>query len=307
MGLSASESSRGAVAVAVAAMLWGTWKLWLVGPGLDSGAQGGLVLTTAGVLASGLAIWQRGGLPRVSRRAWLFLAGYGVAEAINCGLYFLALTSGDTATAAVTHYLAPVLIAVASPLLREPLGRRALPAAIVSFAATLALVGFGATSSGTRLAALAGAGSAVFYAACVFLAKRVSGVFRPWELVGFHDLIAGPLIALTARTSLRSASSHELGLALVGAVVGGTIATGLYLYGLSRVPAARAGILAYLEPVSASLVGATLLHETITSGQLVAMCVILLAGAAVALETVPNEREPRQADGPPRLVEPGDR
>jgi hypothetical protein len=39
----------------------------------------------------------------------------------------------------------------------------------------------------------------------------------------------------------------------------------------------------------------------------VAMCVILLAGAAVALETVPNEREPRQADGPPRLVEPGDR
>jgi drug/metabolite transporter (DMT)-like permease len=284
MALSSKQARMGALAVALGASLWGTWKLWLIGPALDSSAQGGVALTASGVLASSMALFSRRSWPDVSRQVWIFLVLFGVAEAINCALFFLALSFGDTASAVTTHYLAPVIVAVVAPMLGEPVGRRARPAALLAFLATLVLVGAGNASAGSKSAALAGAASAIFYAACVFLAKRVSGPLRPWEVVGFHNLIAGLLMFSISRTPVTRADARELGFALIGAVLAGCIASGLYIFGMTRIPASRAAILAYLEPVSASLIGALVLKEKVGLVQLGAMGVILTAGVLVALE-----------------------
>ncbi len=282
-----SQAFKGAVAVVLGGVLWGTWKVWMRGPALDPGAQGAFVIGLAGMVATLLALRQRTRWPDIPRWAWGFMAAIGVAEAINCALYFRSISEGDIATGVVTHYLAPVIVAVVSPLVREPMGRRAPWAAGVAFLATAAIVGLGGGGAGTRAAAIEGAGSAVFYAALIFLSKRISGFFKPWEMVGFHDLVAAPLILLTSRTPIHSAGASEILYLILGALFSGTVASGLYFYGMARIPAARVAVLSYAEPVSASLVGVVLLHEPLTTVKGIAMLVVVAAGVAVATERAP--------------------
>jgi drug/metabolite transporter (DMT)-like permease len=279
----APDALKGALAVALAGTLWGTWKIWLRGPALDASAQGAFALGLAGVIATGLALARRDWRD-VPRWAWAVMVLFGITEAGNSGLYFRAISEGDLATAVVTHYLAPVFVAIASPFLREPMGRRAPVSAAVACLATAGLVGFGHTSAGSHAAAMEGAGSAVFYAAGIFLSRRITPYFGPWALVGFHDLVAAPLIWAGSRTPYSAAGSDEIVLLVIGALVSGTIAAGLYFYGLARIPAARTAVLCYLEPVSAAVVGAVLLREAVTPAKIAAMLVILGAGVAVATD-----------------------
>jgi drug/metabolite transporter (DMT)-like permease len=279
-----SESIKGALAVAFAATLWGTWKLWLPGPALDPATQASFLLAFSGLIGSGIALYQRRRWPDVPRWAWLFLFGFGLTEGCNSALYFRSIQEGDLATAVVTHYLAPVLVASAVPFVGGVLGRRTPVAAGIAFIATALLVGFGGGSRGSRMAAMEGAGSAVFYAAGILLSKRVSHYFRPWEFVGFHNLVAAMVVVLGARTPLSSAGSHELSLLVGGGLVCGTIAAGIYFYGLARIPAARTAVLSYMEPVAATLAGLFVLQEPVTALKVVAMLVIVGAGIAVATE-----------------------
>lgn len=285
---------RGAVAVAVAAATWGSWKLWFPPGGtLDPAAQGAMILTVSSISAGLLALLSRPeGLDRARRSDGLLLVAFGVSEAANYLCYFRALAAGDSAAASVTHYLAPVLVAFASVLLRQPLGRRTAFAIPVAFVSTLVLAGLGAGQAGTRTAALFGTASAVFYAANIIVSKRLSRCFGPWALVGLHNAVAAPIVWAFARTPPWRAPAHEILLATTGALVGGTLAAGIYFYGLARLPAAKAAALSYVEPVSASIVGALVLGEPTSPARLVATVVILAAGVAVATDASPTDAVP---------------
>lgn len=281
-----TDTLKGALLVAGAAAIWGTWKIWFPPGGtLDPAGQGGLVLAFAGVVATIIALSTR--RVRAPLVAWLGLGAFALGEAANYLLYFHALDAGDSAAAAATHYLAPVLVAVASPLLREPMGRRASWAAPIAFVATLALVGLGAGGDATYRAATLGAASALFYAFNILVAKRLGRWFTPWELVGFHNLGAAPLVLAMSSSPPWVVPAPELALGLTGALLGGTIAAGLYFAGLSRIPAARAAVLSYVEPVGAALVGVLVLGETLGLMQALAIGVVLAAGVAVASERAP--------------------
>jgi len=284
------QALRGSLAVALAAATWGTWKLWLPPGGvLDPAAQGGIILTVSSAgaaLAHALpppaARTSPRPAPTTQDHAWLAL--FGLSEAANYLLYFKALSLGDSAAACVSHYLAPVLVALASPLLGEPMGRRVPAATALAFAGTVAIVGVGGTGPGTRAAALLGAASAVFYAGNIIVSKRLSRCYGPWQLVGLHNAIAAPFVWAMSATPPWSASWRELGLAAAGALVGGTLAAGLYLHGLARVSAAKAAVLSYLEPVGAATVGALVLGEPASAVRVAAIALVLATGVAVALE-----------------------
>ena len=70
-----------------------------------------------------------------------------------------------------------------------------------------------------------------------------------------------------------------LGIALTGV-------TGIvYVGALKWVPATTAGILAYMEPVSAALLAAVILGETLTPAVIVGGAAIVAAGVVVASRT----------------------
>jgi drug/metabolite transporter (DMT)-like permease len=245
----------GSVLVAAAAALWGLWPLW-IRHGPNGPAVAAIAFLTGGLVGAPLAL--RAGRGRRRRaRDWGLLALLGVADAANAWCYFRALAEGAVAPGVLAHYLAPVLVALAAPaLLGEPRGRRtplALALALVGTAAlVLSVPDGGAGAAATRQALLFGGVSAIFYCATVLLSKQLGAAFADLELLSWHVLVAGALLLAGAGPLGPPAG---LGSAVAGGLVSTLVAGVLYYAGLRRVPAERAAILAYLEPLVAVLVG----------------------------------------------------
>jgi drug/metabolite transporter (DMT)-like permease len=213
-----------------------------------------------------VAFLARDRVPRKARLAeWLGVAWLGVADALNILLYFAALGSTSVAIAVLTHYLTPILVALAAPLILRERATRA-----ASFAVGLAFLGLvlllepwaDVKPRGMWLGALLGAGSAVFYASNVIVNKRLIGAFSTSEIIFFHGLVATPLLALAVPAGAwHRVEAGALTLMLAGGVGPGALAGLAFVWGLRGVPAAHASTLALLEPLVAVLVGAAALHE----------------------------------------------
>lgn len=280
-----------ALCVAAAAMLWGLWPLWV-----HLGPAGGTQTATLGLLAAGVA-----GLPvaLVLRRrmavrpprplgAWLGLALLGALDAGNVWFYFRALGVGAVAPAVLSHYLAPVLLALTAPLvLGEPRSSRTPVGLALALSGTAVLVLSGpdaATAAGQamRQALLYGGSSAVCYAANVLVSKRLSGRFNDAELMSYHALVsAGVLVPLTGLPQ----TARLLVSPVVGGLVSGLGGGILYYAGLRRLPAERAGVLTYIEPLAALLVGWLFLAEPATPAA--AIGAVLILGAGLLVVTAP--------------------
>ena len=294
-----SRSWGAYVAVALAAASWGTWPLWLRGDHpLPPIAQAAVVLGTVGLVGLPFALVARARARRTGPRRGplLRMAALVTADARNHLLYFGALAAGPVAAGVLSHYLTPVLLALLAPrALGDPRSRRAVPGAVVALAG-LALVVLAAPGaihgSGAAAAATLGGGSALFYAMVVLLARRMnaSHEWTPIEAVAFHCLGSGLLLAPIEGRSLLAAGPTALaGLALPACALGIGGGT-LFYWGLSRMPAAHAGVLTYLEPVVAVGVGAALLHEPLGAGSVAGAVLILAAGLAVVTERVAPPR-----------------
>ncbi|MGH7268821.1 MAG: EamA family transporter, partial [Polyangiaceae bacterium] len=154
-------------AVACAACAWGTWALVLrraeaIGPmpsALESAIVMAVLTAVAGIgslrdRVAGKAPWRA--------RGWVVFLG--VADALNVALLFAAYKIA-IAVSVLTHYLTPIFVAIAAPLLlRERLSSRTVLAIVGSFAGLAFILGPGAHAPDMWTSALLGAGSAVFYA-----------------------------------------------------------------------------------------------------------------------------------------------
>ncbi|HVZ31546.1 MAG TPA: DMT family transporter, partial [Polyangiaceae bacterium] len=183
--------STGYASVALAAGSWGTWCVFLrlarsVAPVLPQ-------LSTFVVMAIQVLVLLPSALRGLRRRLHApsaaecaLLVGFGVADELNCMLYFAALDTTSVAVAVLTHYAAPLLVALGAPLLlREPGRPGTLGAVLLGlFGLTLLLAPWRGAGSDPGLVrgALAGLGSAVSYAAGVLFNKRLSRSFEPAEL-----------------------------------------------------------------------------------------------------------------------------
>ena len=107
--------------VAGAASLWGMWSLCFrnaerIATSPLSGATESLVVfASMGVMLAPFA-WRTRGRDR-SRRAWTLLMLLGVVDGFNVLCFFSALQHTTVALAVLTHYLAPLIVALAAPLI----------------------------------------------------------------------------------------------------------------------------------------------------------------------------------------------
>ncbi len=281
-------------AVALAASSWGTWPLIL--RRADAIAQMPTALTSTIVMgvmtlaAGAVVVVQRRRSPgpqeRPDRRAWAGIAWLGVADALNFVLFFAAYRTTSVAIAVLTHYLTPIFVAIAAPLvLRERATPRTAVAVAVSFAGLLLLLGPWNAVKGANdgLGAALGAGSAVFYATNVLVNKRLGRAFRPSELVCFHGLVATPLLALfVPREAWAAIDPNAFAVLFVGALGPGALAGLLFVWGLRDLPATHVSTLTLLEPLVAVIAGAVAFGEHLATVAL-AGAALILAGAAVVV------------------------
>ncbi len=281
--------------VSLAAIGWGTWALFLRPAKVDPRWASALMLGVVSIVTAPLLL-RAGGrrAPGASSqgedhgerrpRDWLAVLALGVSDAGNATLFFAALGVTSVAIAVLSHYLAPVLVALAAP---SVLGTRRSPRAVVLtvvalFGLALVLEPWKLSDAGGGrpiLGALLGAGSAAFYATNVLITKRVSDRFTSEELLVYHSVISCLLVTgLALAAGAPFPASAGVWRVVLGSLGPGAIGGLIFLYGLRRLPAEHAGILTFLEPLTAVLVAWIAFSERPGAAAAVGGALVIAAG-----------------------------
>lgn len=280
--------------IAVAASGWGTWPVILKRAPMPPTLQSAIVMLV--VTLAALPVMLRGDRVRVRANfsQWMAIAWLGVSDAGNIACFFGAYHRTSVAIAVLTHYLTPILVALAAPIVvRERPSARTFGAVAVSFIGLVLLLEpwRAGLSREDFIGAALGSASAVFYASNVLVNKRLTNVFSGSELMFFHGLVTVPLLfAFVPRSEYGLVSSPALGTVFLGALGPGALSGLLFVWGLRRVAASHASVLTLLEPFVAVLLAAALLGEAIGVVPIAGGILILAGALAVVTNAVPSSR-----------------
>jgi drug/metabolite transporter (DMT)-like permease len=274
------------VVIAAIAASWGFVSVIVAGVDLRGEALVFWRCALAGVALAGImvVIGRRDAL--FLRRRRLEVLGLGILLACHWVLFFETIKRASVAVAILLVYTAPIFLAVLAPLfLPERRSRVGLLALAIS-APGIALIALGGEEGAhaSGIAVATGLGAALTYAVLIIWTKSVlrdvsaltiafwdyvivTGVLTPFLLIGGRALPTGsewPVVIV-------------LGVVLTAGL------GALYVSTLRHVTAQAAGLLSYLEPVSAALLAWEILEEPLGWEVAVGGLAVLLGGAIVVL------------------------
>jgi len=219
-------------------------------------------------------------------------------------VHWLALTAAQKQTPIGTvlliTYLAPVLVALlARPLLGEVVPPRTFAALALAMVGTVFLVEpwRGASMGrGIALSLLAG----VSLAALTLASKKLASTYGGLRLAFVQMVVAGIVVLPTVVGTPWGDPSWSWAWLVVLGVVASGLAAAVYLACLARLPIATAGVLTYLEPVSAVMFGWWALDESPSARTLVGGALIVVAGITVGRAAARTNSARRELTHVPR-------
>jgi drug/metabolite transporter, DME family len=278
--------------IAIAASGWGTWPLILKRAPMPATLQSAIVMLVVTLASLPVMLGGDRLRARANFRQWILIGWLGLADAGNIACFFGAYQRTSVAIAVLTHYLAPILVAIAAPLVvRERPSARTYGAVAVAFVGLVLLLEpwRAGLSREDLIGAALGSASAVFYASNVLVNKRLTDTFSGSEVMFFHGLVTVPLLfAFVPRSEYDLVSGNALGTVVLGALGPGALSGLLFVWGLRRVAASHASVLTLLEPFVAVLLAAALLGEAIGLVPIVGGVLILAGAFAVVTNAVPS-------------------
>jgi drug/metabolite transporter (DMT)-like permease len=181
----------------------------------------------------------------------------------NMFFFYFAFDNTTIANAVLTHYTAPIFVALIAPVfLKEKILKTTWLAILIS---SVGLWFITVNSDGVfqgkneRLGIMAGVLSGLTYALLILLIKRIASRFRALFIIFVQNvLIALMLLPFVLKVHL---VSQSLPYVVIMGVVHSTVAPLLYIRGIERVNANEAAVLGYLEPVGAIILALFVLHE----------------------------------------------
>jgi drug/metabolite transporter (DMT)-like permease len=269
-----------------------------------------LTLLTVRFAVAAALLWllaRRLGVARVGRREALLALGLGVAiHSAETGLVFAALTRIDVSLTELIVFSYPALVVLGAILLRQEAASRRRSAALAVATAGVALViAGGHRASFDLLGALLALGAAVFYAAYVLGAARLTGRIHALPFAAL--VCTGEAIAF-AGTGAATGSLHftlngtAWGWILAIALGPTVVAHTAFLGGMARLGPSRASILAMLEPVFACVFALAAFGERLAAPQLLGGALVVCAAVAVEARSVASESRGAPARSPGRTA-----
>jgi len=266
--------------VTLAAASWGTWSLFLRPTGLPATISSPIIFLVMGLLLLPSSL--RAPRARWDRATLALLAGYTVFDALNILAFFGAIERTTVALAVLTHYLAPILVAIIAPRIDRVPARGVAPAAAVALAGlAIVLEPWRAPAAGAAAGAVLGLASAFFYAGNVLVIGRLTARIGAVRAMSYHSLIAAAATAPLVLPRLDRVSGEALALIVAGAVSIGALSGVVFIVGLARIGAARAAILTFAEPLVAVAVGALVWEEPLHATAALGGAMVLGAGIHV--------------------------
>lgn len=218
-------------------------------------------------------------------RGALPLLALGPIALVNTFSFFFSYRTTTIANAVLTHYTAPLFVALLAPVfLKERLTRKMLLAVLIGSLGLWIMLGIsGSAFVGLLLAGdkntagiMAGLFSGLSYAVLIIVFRSVALAYSSLVMTLFQNCMVCLLLAPFVAWS--SVTPAEAALLLLTGVVHSTIAPLLYFKGLSQVTSNRAAILGYLEPLCAILLGLLFLGEAVNAQSILGGAMILLSG-----------------------------
>ncbi len=223
-----------------------------------------------------------------SRRLWFWstIAGLGVAG--NFAFYFVSIAEGSVAVAATLMYCAPVFVYLVSFALKleKPSSLKWSAIAVVMVGIALLTQIYDISASGvTPLGVAAGLLAGLSYAVFIFGFKYAAPHGSPQAILSISfALVAAILIwPSDASQTVAALSTPDWQLFTGLGVLGAGVSFILYVMGLNHTAPAVASIVAMVEPVTASLFGVVVLHESLVGPQIFGMVLILITVTALSL------------------------
>ena len=246
-----------------------------------TGSQVVLLRTLLGGTMLTLLVLLQGGFDREAVRSeWKWLLLGGAALGANWVALFEAYRLLNVSLATLIYYVGPMLVLLLSPVLfRERLTGRKIAAIAIVAVGLICISGsiaFGGLNAAGLLTAIV---SALFYASLIIFNKRIartSGLQT--AAIELDAAFAVVLIYVLLTAGLPHPEKAALPYILVIGLVNTGLAYLLYFSGLQKLPGQSVALISYVDPVSALLFSAVLLHETMTPVQLIG-AVLIIGGA----------------------------
>jgi drug/metabolite transporter (DMT)-like permease len=214
------------------------------------------------------------------RRSAGTVAALAIVFTLNNVLFISAIKVTTISNAVLTHYLAPVFVVLFGMLLiKEKTSRRSVSALALSLSG-LAVILWPNEMSFTNQhfwGLTLGTLSAVFFALEIIFKKMLVRHYRADAVVAVYLMIS--VLLLAPAISFGKIPSVD-SLSLVLLVISGTVVSGLgitlFTSALRVVKAQHAGIISYLEPLGAIVLGILVIGESPTVATLLGGALILL-------------------------------
>ena len=260
--------TRGYVEIATASLILGTSGALLQLSTMPVGlllvlrmALAGLVLAPIFLLTGGVAEVRRSG------RFWRLVL-IGVVVAFELLFYFASIRLSNVATGIALEYMAPVYVAFVAPWVLHTRRERSDMVAVGVAALGMAFIVLPSLSaSGSHLSAGVACGTVAgaMYAVALLLTKSVGRGVRGTTLTLFHcictTILLAPLALWQATASHYHWTLEDAVIVVVMGVVYTALCFSLFTDGIRFVRIEHAGILGYLEPVTAPLWALLLVGE----------------------------------------------
>ena len=275
--------------ILAAAALWGIIGIWnrnLMALGLS---PTGIVLVRnlggMALLAVIFALRDRS-VFRVKREHIKYFLGTGIVSVVlfTC-CYFTCQKLCSLAVASILLYTAPSFVVLLSAILwKEPVTKKKLLALLLTLVGCACVCGvFAGGLSVTVPGILLGLGSGFFYALYSIFGRYALAHYDSMTVTVWTFIFAGPASLVLARPAeLAGAFVHPSAwLLALGLVVLSTVLPYVfYTWGLARVEAGQASIMASLEPVVAALMGVAVFGEPMSALTLAGI-VLVLSGVVI--------------------------
>ena len=261
-------------------LIFGTNGYLVAHMSLQSG-QIVLLRTLLGGLLLTVLVLLRGGFDREALRAERIpLMLGGAALGLNWVALFEAYRLLNVSLATLIYYVGPMLILLLSPVLfHEKLTSRKLAAVGIVAAGLVCISGSIAFSGLSTAGLLVAILSALFYASLIAFNKRIvrTGGMQTAALeldVAFFIVLVYVLLT----SGLPRPRPADLPYVAVIGFINTGLAYLLYFSGLQKLPGQSVALISYVDPVSALIFSAVLLHETMTPVQILG-AVLIIGGA----------------------------
>lgn len=207
----------------------------------------------------------------------------------NWILLFEAYNCTSVATATLCYYMEPTIVILVSPLIfKEKITLKKFLCALISVIGMVfvsGIVGGGEVYEKNVLGVLFGLGAAALYSTVVVLNKliKVDDAYTKTLLQLFSAaVVLVPYLLLTEDFSAIRLGTLSIVLIVVVGIVHTGIAYALYFGSMNNLEAQSIAVLSYIDPVSALILSALILHEKTTVLGITGA--VLIIGAALLSE-----------------------